>query len=477
MPNHFLGGIIALCLMSSFSGWALDVNYRNNLSKNLGVVTQNFLVLNALANSDRTKFQFPNYTKQELDQFLKSEFGGVYDGYHILIEEYVKFWISRPMNQLQTWYTLDQHFKNSLPAEDFRGKPISVLTHQLLRSRLNYSNLHNNSDVLLPYPISLVYGNVKDEFLDLRWSQQRNFSMHLSYFIALLSRFDRSSHAIAAAVVGPATLTRITNFSAKTYWEIYAEIDHESRDFYPAMLASAFVFNQMEKHGMKPLSLKSTNSWVETSSQFSLTIDAFKTLSRSNYNAFSLKNQGYYQRIIPQGSSFYLPNSLLESFKEIEQDIAIASAYAIHKIKSPNCLVIYNRKSEEPIGQTAKNFNSDLNYLLKINCLGRNEACNKKLLFIVVPEKDSLFYAAFDSLTLEDIQLQIKQKGELPQPQVEQLDQPKPNNPPSKTYIVKSGDTLSAIARKHGVSVNQIKAWNNLRSDNIQIGQKLIVKK
>lgn len=42
-----------------------------------------------------------------------------------------------------------------------------------------------------------------------------------------------------------------------------------------------------------------------------------------------------------------------------------------------------------------------------------------------------------------------------------------------KTYKVKSGDTLSGIARKQGVSVNQIKKLNNLRSDNIRIGQTL----
>lgn len=41
------------------------------------------------------------------------------------------------------------------------------------------------------------------------------------------------------------------------------------------------------------------------------------------------------------------------------------------------------------------------------------------------------------------------------------------------TYVVKKGDTLSTIARRRKVSVSQIKKWNNLRSDNIYIGQKL----
>lgn len=41
------------------------------------------------------------------------------------------------------------------------------------------------------------------------------------------------------------------------------------------------------------------------------------------------------------------------------------------------------------------------------------------------------------------------------------------------TYIVKSGDTLSQIARSYNVTVNNLKEWNNLTTDNIHIGQKL----
>ena len=42
-----------------------------------------------------------------------------------------------------------------------------------------------------------------------------------------------------------------------------------------------------------------------------------------------------------------------------------------------------------------------------------------------------------------------------------------------KIYHVKSGDTLGHIAKRHHVSVRQIKQWNNLKSDMIRIGQKL----
>ena len=42
-------------------------------------------------------------------------------------------------------------------------------------------------------------------------------------------------------------------------------------------------------------------------------------------------------------------------------------------------------------------------------------------------------------------------------------------------HIVKKGETLSGIAKKYHVSVNQLKTWNNLKTTNLKIGQKLIV--
>ncbi len=42
-------------------------------------------------------------------------------------------------------------------------------------------------------------------------------------------------------------------------------------------------------------------------------------------------------------------------------------------------------------------------------------------------------------------------------------------------YTVRSGDTLDEIARDHGVSVVQIKRWNNLRSSLIRAGDRLVI--
>ena len=45
----------------------------------------------------------------------------------------------------------------------------------------------------------------------------------------------------------------------------------------------------------------------------------------------------------------------------------------------------------------------------------------------------------------------------------------------SGTYSVQSGDTLYRVARKHGVSVAQLRSRNNLQKDSLRIGQKLSI--
>ena len=52
---------------------------------------------------------------------------------------------------------------------------------------------------------------------------------------------------------------------------------------------------------------------------------------------------------------------------------------------------------------------------------------------------------------------------------------PQTSSGTSQIYVVKNGDNLYAIARKFNTSVDSIKKKNSLTSNNLQIGQKLII--
>jgi membrane-bound lytic murein transglycosylase D len=46
---------------------------------------------------------------------------------------------------------------------------------------------------------------------------------------------------------------------------------------------------------------------------------------------------------------------------------------------------------------------------------------------------------------------------------------------PATVYRVRAGDTLYAIARRHGTTVEQLKAWNKLKGSTLSIGTRLVV--
>ena len=50
-----------------------------------------------------------------------------------------------------------------------------------------------------------------------------------------------------------------------------------------------------------------------------------------------------------------------------------------------------------------------------------------------------------------------------------------PETPNENIYIVRSGDTLYSIANKYGMTVDELKALNNLTNNTLSIGQKLVV--
>ena len=72
--------------------------------------------------------------------------------------------------------------------------------------------------------------------------------------------------------------------------------------------------------------------------------------------------------------------------------------------------------------------------------------------------------------------LRVRPPSAATPPPVPQAPSPPPvAKPVRKTHVVIAGDTLFSLARKYGVTVGQIRAWNNLESSTIYVGQVLTI--
>jgi LysM repeat protein len=103
----------------------------------------------------------------------------------------------------------------------------------------------------------------------------------------------------------------------------------------------------------------------------------------------------------------------------------------------------YIVKKGDTLNELSRRFNITVSELKKVNGLKRDKICVGNI--ILIPES------------------------------VSELDPAIVNDSNNKEYTVIRGDTLLEIADKYTVSINDIKAANNLNKDKIQIGQILII--
>ncbi len=116
---------------------------------------------------------------------------------------------------------------------------------------------------------------------------------------------------------------------------------------------------------------------------------------------------------------------------------------------------------------------SQLNSLNPV-LIGQMVFPNAKTAFSLPEEKALLFETKYDEFIAFQKAEEQRKKEELAKLK-KQMESGIPDLTKYKpiTYTVKSGDVLGKIASKYNVKVSQIKQWNHLRSDRINIGQKL----
>ena len=108
------------------------------------------------------------------------------------------------------------------------------------------------------------------------------------------------------------------------------------------------------------------------------------------------------------------------------------------------------------------------------NYIGVPYSLNEESNYYVVKKGDSLWSIAKKyNMTVDELKSINNLKSNLLS--IGQRLKIKESNDNQNIYIVKKGDTLYKIANMYGTTVDNLKALNNLKNNNLSIGQKLIV--
>ncbi len=327
------------------------------------------------------------------------------------------------------------------------------------------------------------------------------------YLKSLYNIYGDWSLAIAAYNCGPGNVNKAIRRSGipkKDFWTIYNQLLKETQGYFPSFIAANYIMKYYGEHGISPVLAKKpivtdtvhVNRRVhfeQISEVLDIPMDELRSLNPQYIADIIPGNIHTYTLILPSvQAACYVANedSIVNHNAEkyarpdritpggpIKSDLPEGGEYI------ETLVVKYHtvRKGEN-LNTIAKKYGVSASEIRKTNGIkGSSLKKGRKLRINTYERRYVAPTVAPDSIAQTDTIAQsasaaqpvvVNQETQAPAPK-KQSQPARPTPPPTKTYVVKAGDSLTKVANKHGVTVDAIRSANNLKSDNIMVGQKL----
>lgn len=314
------------------------------------------------------------------------------------------------------------------------------------------------------------FGLHSDWYIDERMNPEMATEAACKYLKQLYNMFGDWELAIAAYNTGPGNIRKAIRRSGykRKFWEIYPKLYRETRSYLPQFVAMIYVLNYAEEHNFTEENLEyyvNTDTvhvdhyvHLETlGSQLNLCKGELQQVNPSLKRGVLPDIKGGYTIKLPSQAKEALELnrlSILDSASKVgKKEIArlaqnsAGSTYGREKIT-------YRVRSGDVLGVIAERYRVRVSDLKSWNRLrGNTIRIGQKLNIWLKPGYQRV---ATNKPTPRKI-----------------LTLP----PGASTYIVQPGDTLWDISRKfEGLSIEKLKNLNQMKSNKIKPGQKLIVK-
>ena len=300
------------------------------------------------------------------------------------------------------------------------------------------------------------YGLKIDYWVDERRDPEKATRAAAKYLLELYNEFDCWHLASASYNAGEAKLrTAIKRYGTKDFWKLcrYRYLKKETKNYVPKMIAAMIIAKNPEKFGffvepLPPLYYETIDVPGGTD------LRAVALATGVDYDLIRLLNAELrrgktppYAVTYPVKVPFGYGAKGLEALKKIR--FVYTRQILRHRVSRG-----------ETLYEIASYYGTTVRALKRANRIRGRRLRPGKVLRIPVKTQAFLYVAANPS---EAKSIVIKTAAK-----------PKPK-PKVKIYWVKPGDSLWEIARKFGVSPRDLKAWNNLRSNVIRPGLKLVI--
>jgi len=290
------------------------------------------------------------------------------------------------------------------------------------------------------------YGLSVSSYIDERQDPIKSTEAACIYFTKLYDIFGDWNLVLAAYNGGPGYIQRkIASAGTNNFWKLQEHLRKETRNYIPTFIAVNYAMNYAEEHqiiAILPEILFDKTDTIVLKQQVELKV--LIELICVNSETINYLNPSFKKQIYPAGAMLRLPTEIVNDFLLNEK-----SNYTfIEMVDNKEILIdeeriVYRVQKGDYLGRIAKEY--------QVHVFEIKEWNNLKTTNLDIGDKLVLFVKNNKPVRIK----QTLAKNE---------------------YIVQKGDTLWDIAQKHkGVSVWKIKSLNNLESDHLKPGTKIIL--
>ncbi len=316
-----------------------------------------------------------------------------------------------------------------------------------------------------------MYGLEVSSYVDERMDPIMATKAACKYLAKLYQIFGDWDLALASYNSGPGNVTKAIRRSGgyTNYWNIRHNLPRETAGYLPAFLATMYIFEYADKHDFKPR--KPEFAYFETDTikvKQMITLDQVSEYMNIDVEELQFLNPSYKLDIIPfikdEDYVLRLPLDKIGTFVANENNIYTLAQAEFDKREKPlpkyfeaNDRIRYRVRSGDYLGKIARRYGVRVSSIKKWNGLRTNNLRIGQRLTIY-PRRPVV---------------------DKPKPQKSNVvSKPKVVTSSAEMYTVKPGDTLWSISQKFkGISVENLKNWNDISGSGIKPGMKLRLSK
>ena len=404
---------------------------------------------------------------KRMNSFIQLPYNDIVKNYIILYSEKMPTKMSHILGLCKYYMPIFEEAFNryDIPEELKAMAVIESALNPLAVSRANAKGMWQ-----FMYSTAKMYGLHIDSFVDERFDPVKSADAAARYLKDAYNIFGDWNLAIASYNCGAGNVNKAIRRSGgkRGFWDIWPYLPRETRGYGPAFVGALYTMTYYKEHGIKPETIEMPLHIDTLKINRQLHLRQVADLTSAPIDELKNLNPQYRHEIIPGDREYILriPYAYTNAFIEHEDSIYVHKVdeyfnpVTIKKIKDGGDgeRITYKVKSGDTLGKIAGMYRCSIANIKRWNNLkSTNIRVGQRLIIYRGGNPSGSSASSSSSTSTQSKSTTAVSSG-------------------TSTYTVKSGDTLSGIAAKHGISVTNLKSWNGLSSNNIKVGQKLKVK-